>query len=213
ILEESLCPAHTLFIPCPYPARELHYASMPLSTSLCRRSARATAAKSSWCRPTRCNTTRWNNVTFGTVRLTSSTATGAGAGAAAFEACRSNSPFDVTNFIDGEMRKSASAGWMDINSPATQALVCRVPRSTHEEMEAAVSSAQEAFLSWRDVPVQHRARVMFKLQGLIRERTEELAAIITMEQGKTLADARGDVFRGLEVVEQACGVGVAMMGE
>eukprot|EP00904_Undaria_pinnatifida_P005128 jgi/Undpi1/1745/HiC_scaffold_11.g05134.m1 len=80
-------------------------------------------------------------------------------------------------------------------------------------MEAAVSSAQEAFLSWREVPVQHRARVMFKLQGIIRERTEELAAIITMEQGKTLADARGDVFRGLEVVEQACGVGVAMMGE
>ncbi|CAN0184063.1 unnamed protein product, partial [Scytosiphon promiscuus] len=111
------------------------------------------------------------------------------------------------------MKASSSTDWIDLRSPATQELVCRVPRSTNTEMEAAVSSAQAAFLSWRDVPVQHRSRVMFKLQQLIRDRTEELAASITLEQGKTLADARGDVFRGLEVVEQACGAGVAMMGE
>eukprot|EP00903_Cladosiphon_okamuranus_P015999 g14775.t1 len=111
------------------------------------------------------------------------------------------------------MIESATTDWIDVNNPATQEVVCRVPRSTDCEMDAAVSSAKEAFLTWRDVPVQHRSRVMFKLQGLIRERTEELAASITLEQGKTLADARGDVFRGLEVVEQACGVGVAMMGE
>ncbi|CAM9884244.1 unnamed protein product, partial [Ascophyllum nodosum] len=121
--------------------------------------------------------------------------------------------FDVSNFIDGNKKHSVASEWIDINNPATQALVCRVPRSTHAEMEAAVSSAQKAFQTWRDVPVQHRSRVMFKFQALVRERTEELAASITMEQGKTLADARGDVFRGLEVVEQACGVGASMMGE
>ncbi|CAM9735739.1 unnamed protein product [Pylaiella littoralis] len=130
-----------------------------------------------------------------------------------FDALRQRPPVDVCNFIDGEMRNSAATDWIDVKSPATQELVCRVPRSTDGEMKAAVSSAKEAFLSWRDVPVQHRSRVMFKLQGLIREKTEELAASITFEQGKTLTDARGDVFRGLEVVEQACGVGVAMMGE
>ncbi|CAB1121155.1 ALDH [Ectocarpus sp. CCAP 1310/34] len=133
--------------------------------------------------------------------------------AAAFNAMRDRPPFDVCNFIDGEARESATTSWIDINSPANQAPVCRVPRSTSAEMEAAVSSSKEAFSTWRHVPVQHRSRVMFKLQGLIRERTEELAASITLEQGKTLADARGDVFRGLEVVEQACGVGAAMMGE
>eukprot|EP00752_Nemacystus_decipiens_P005044 g4581.t1 len=132
---------------------------------------------------------------------------------AAFGASRDRGPFDVCNFIDGETRESGTTSWIHVNSPATQALVCRVPRSTNGEMEAAVSSAKEAFSTWRDVPVQHRSRVMFNLQALIRERTEELAASITLEQGKTLADARGDVFRGLEVVEQACGVGAAMMGE
>ncbi|CAM9502332.1 unnamed protein product [Ectocarpus sp. 4 AP-2014] len=137
----------------------------------------------------------------------------ASSAAAAFNAMRDRPPFDVCNFIDGEARESAATRWIDINSPANQAPVCRVPRSTSAEMEAAVSSSKEAFSAWRNVPVQHRSRVMFKLQGLIRERTEELAASITLEQGKTLADAQGDVFRGLEVVEQACGVGAAMMGE
>lgn len=80
-------------------------------------------------------------------------------------------------------------------------------------MESATSAAAEAYKSWKNVPVQQRQRIMLKLQALIREHTEELAESITLEQGKTLADARGDVFRGLEVVEYACGIGNSMMGE
>jgi len=64
-------------------------------------------------------------------------------------------------------------------------------------MEAAAASAVEAFKTWREVPVQARARITAKFAGLIRDNTEAIAASITREQGKTLADARGDVFRGL----------------
>ncbi|KAI9905328.1 hypothetical protein PsorP6_013547 [Peronosclerospora sorghi] len=80
-------------------------------------------------------------------------------------------------------------------------------------MQHATESAARAFKTWKEVGVQHRQRVMLKLQHLIREHTEELAVSITNEQGKTLADARGDVFRGLEVVEHTCGAATLMMGE
>ncbi|CAN0124700.1 unnamed protein product, partial [Hapterophycus canaliculatus] len=104
-----------------------------------------------------------------------------------FPAALPSTKFDVCNFINGKRKESSSTDWIDVRSPATQELVCRVPRSTSIEMAEAVSSAQEAFFSWRDVPVQHRSRVMFKLQGLIRSRSVELVASITLEQGKTLA--------------------------
>lgn len=119
----------------------------------------------------------------------------------------------VKNFINGQFVESKTDKWIDLHNPATGEIVCRVPESTQEEMEEATAGCAEAFKSWRNVPVQTRARVMFKLQALIQEHTEEIALSITREQGKTLADARGDVFRGFEVVEQACGVPSTMMGE
>lgn len=96
---------------------------------------------------------------------------------------------------------------------ATQEVVSRVPETTPAEFQAAVDAAKAAFPAWRATAVPTRARVFLKLQQLIRENMEELAASVTREQGKTLADARGDVFRGLEVVEYAAGIGPDMMGE
>mmetsp|Transcript_28534 Transcript_28534/g.47919 ORF Transcript_28534/g.47919 Transcript_28534/m.47919 type:complete len:304 (-) Transcript_28534:2369-3280(-) len=119
----------------------------------------------------------------------------------------------VQNFINGKFENSATTEWIDLFNPATQELLCRVPQSTPEELQRAEAGAIEAFKKWKEVPVQQRQRVMFKLQALIREHTEELALSITREQGKTLADARGDVFRGLEVVESACNIGTLFMGE
>ena len=95
---------------------------------------------------------------------------------------------------------------------ATQAVVSRVPRTTPTEFKAAVDAATAAFPAWRATPLPARQRVMFRLQALIRDHTDTLAACITAEQGKTLADARGDVFRGLEVVEYAAGIAPALMG-
>jgi malonate-semialdehyde dehydrogenase (acetylating)/methylmalonate-semialdehyde dehydrogenase len=77
----------------------------------------------------------------------------------------------------------------------------------------AEAGAKAAFKTWKEVPVQQRQRIFFNLQKLIRDNTEDLAKSITQEQGKTLADARGDVFRGLEVVETACNFSSLMLGE
>jgi malonate-semialdehyde dehydrogenase (acetylating)/methylmalonate-semialdehyde dehydrogenase len=88
-----------------------------------------------------------------------------------------------------------------------------MPCATSLEMQAAVDSSRDAYRSWRDTSVANRARVMLKLQALIRGEMKTLAKSITEEQGKTLVDAEGDVTRGLEVVEHACSMPTLMMGE
>ena len=119
----------------------------------------------------------------------------------------------VPLFIDGKFVQSKSAVWYDVKCPATQDTLGLVPQATAAEMQAAVAAASKAFKTWRTVTPSERQRVMFRYQHIIRENMDELAAIITKEQGKTLADAQGDVFRGLEVVEYACGAASHMMGE
>jgi malonate-semialdehyde dehydrogenase (acetylating)/methylmalonate-semialdehyde dehydrogenase len=119
----------------------------------------------------------------------------------------------VKLLINGEFIESKSTQWRDIVNPATQQVLARVPFATADEMEAAVASASEAFKTWRKTPIGARARVFLKYQQLIRENMKELAAILTAEQGKTLPDAEGDVFRGLEVVEHAASVGNLQLGE
>lgn len=119
----------------------------------------------------------------------------------------------VKNFINGVFEESKTDKWIDLYNPATQELVCKVPQSTPEELARAEQGAIEAFRQWKEVPVQQKQRIFFNLQALIRENTEDLARSITIEQGKTLADARGDVFRGLEVVETTCSIGASIMGE
>eukprot|EP00897_Mesotaenium_endlicherianum_P002219 jgi/Mesen1/2024/ME000148S01128 len=99
--------------------------------------------------------------------------------------------------INGEFRDSHARDFVHVVNPATQEVVSKVPLTTPSEFEAAVAAAKAAFPSWRATPVSVRSRVMFKLQHLIRSHMDELALSVTREQGKTLADARGDVFRGL----------------
>ncbi|AJE22556.1 CoA-acylating methylmalonate-semialdehyde dehydrogenase [Azotobacter chroococcum] len=115
--------------------------------------------------------------------------------------------------IDGQFVESTTTQWRDVVNPATQQVLARVPFATAEEMHAAVASAREAFKSWRRTPIGTRARIFLKYQQLIREHLKELAAILSAEQGKTLADAEGDVFRGLEVVEHAASIGNLQLGE
>ena len=110
----------------------------------------------------------------------------------------------VKLLIDGRMVESRTTQWRNVVNPATQAVLARVPFATREEVEAAVSSAHKAFQTWRKTPIGARARIFLKYQQLIRDNMSELAAILTAEQGKTLPDAEGDVFRGLEVVEFVC---------
>ena len=85
--------------------------------------------------------------------------------------------------------------------------------ATADEVNAAVASAKRAFASWRHTPIGIRARIFLKYQHLIRENMTELAALLTAEQGKTMPDAEGDIFRGLEVVEHAAAIGNLQLGE
>ncbi|MBJ9951449.1 MULTISPECIES: CoA-acylating methylmalonate-semialdehyde dehydrogenase [Acinetobacter] len=115
--------------------------------------------------------------------------------------------------INGKFTESNTTEWQDILNPATQEVLGRVPMATLAEVDAAVAAAQEAFKTWRLTPIQARMRIMLKLQDLIRTNMKEIARVLTAEQGKTLADAEGDIQRGLEVVEHACSIGTLQMGE
>ncbi|MEJ5207961.1 CoA-acylating methylmalonate-semialdehyde dehydrogenase [Denitratimonas sp. CY0512] len=119
----------------------------------------------------------------------------------------------VPLLIDGAFVQSSTTQWRDVVNPATQQVLARVPFATAAEVDAAVASAKEAFKTWRKTPIGTRARIFLKYQQLIRENMTELAAILTSEQGKTLPDAEGDVFRGLEVVEHAAAIGNLQLGE
>jgi malonate-semialdehyde dehydrogenase (acetylating)/methylmalonate-semialdehyde dehydrogenase len=119
----------------------------------------------------------------------------------------------VKLLIDGAFVESRSSEWRDVVNPATQAVLARVPFATADEVNAAVAAASQAFRTWRKTPIGVRARIFLKYQQLIRENMGELAALLSAEQGKTLPDAEGDVFRGLEVVEHAAAIGNLQLGE
>jgi len=124
-----------------------------------------------------------------------------------------SSPKDTENFIDNKFTSSKATQWIDLHDPATNNLVTRVPQSTDAELRAAVESAQKAFPAWRATSLLSRQQIMFKFVHLIRENWDRLAASITLEQGKTMADARGDVLRGLQVAETTCGITTQLTGE
>ncbi|CAI7808573.1 unnamed protein product, partial [Closterium sp. NIES-53] len=136
----------------------------------------------------------------------------AGAPSAAPAASEGDVP-RVKLLIGGKLVDSTSDQHVPVINPATQEVLAHLPLATRGEFSAAVRAAADAFPAWRATPLPVRARVMLKLQELIRREMDRLALSVTTEQGKTLADARGDVFRGLEVVEQACAMGTMQMGE
>ena len=119
----------------------------------------------------------------------------------------------VKQLINGQFVDSNTSEWIDITDPATQEVIAKVPRTTDDEINQAVAAAKTAFQTWRKTPITTRARIFLKYQALIREHMDELAEILTAEQGKTIADARGDVFRGLEVVEHAAGIANLQIGD
>ncbi|KAF5302204.1 hypothetical protein FQA39_LY10243 [Lamprigera yunnana] len=116
-------------------------------------------------------------------------------------------------FIDGKFLESETTEWIDLHNPATNELVTKVPKSTCREMELAVESSKKAYESWRNTSALTRQQLMLKFQAAIRRDMKKVAANITLEQGKTLADAEGDVLRGLQVVEHSCAAGTLLMGE
>ena len=119
----------------------------------------------------------------------------------------------VKLLINGKFVESKAKAWRDVVNPATQEVLARVPMCDAAEVGEAVKAAAAAFKTWKNVPIGARMRIMLKLQELIRRDMKKLAATLTAEQGKTLPDAEGDIFRGLEVVEHACSIGTLSLGE
>ncbi|MDN7134995.1 CoA-acylating methylmalonate-semialdehyde dehydrogenase [Pseudidiomarina terrestris] len=119
----------------------------------------------------------------------------------------------VPLYINGEFVESKTSQWIDVTNPATQEVIAKTPCATQEEMAAAVASAKEAFLTWKETPVSERARVMMRYQALLKEHHDEIAEILASETGKTFDDAKGDVWRGIEVVEHAANIPSLLMGE
>jgi malonate-semialdehyde dehydrogenase (acetylating)/methylmalonate-semialdehyde dehydrogenase len=119
----------------------------------------------------------------------------------------------VKLLIAGEFVESSATEWRDIINPATQEVLARVPFATKDEVDAAIRAAHTAFATWKNTPIGARMRIMLKYQALIREHMPRIAKTLTAEQGKTVPDAEGDIFRGLEVVEHACSIGTLQQGE
>ncbi|GAA5861286.1 hypothetical protein JCM8547_008547 [Rhodosporidiobolus lusitaniae] len=117
-------------------------------------------------------------------------------------------------YINGEFTVGSTSKWIDVHDPSSQELLTRVPETSEEDLERAVKGAQEAWEGgWRDEGVLRRQGIMMRFQALIRKYHNDIAASITREQGKTFEDAKGDVLRGLQVVETACGLPSLLLGD
>ena len=119
----------------------------------------------------------------------------------------------LPQYIDGAFVQSTTTEWLPVRNPATQEILCEMPVATDEEMAQAVASAKVAFASWKEVAVPERSRLMLRYQALLKERHDEIATVLAQETGKTFEDAKGDVWRGIEVVEQAANIAPLLMGE
>jgi malonate-semialdehyde dehydrogenase (acetylating) / methylmalonate-semialdehyde dehydrogenase len=121
-------------------------------------------------------------------------------------------PVDVLNYVNGGWRKSSTTTFFDVTNPATNDLVARTPVSTKADVDAAVQAAADAFPAWRRTPPGERIQYLFKLKVLLDEHIDELARIITLENGKTFGEAKAEIRRGIENVEVACGIPMMMQG-
>jgi malonate-semialdehyde dehydrogenase (acetylating)/methylmalonate-semialdehyde dehydrogenase len=120
---------------------------------------------------------------------------------------------DIPHFINGKAVNGASGRFGDVYDPNTGQVQARVPLASAAEIDDAVQKAVKAQIGWAAMNPQRRARVMFAYKALIEQNMEELAYLLSSEHGKVIADSRGDVQRGLEVVEFACGIPHLLKGD
>ena len=122
------------------------------------------------------------------------------------------SEMQLANFVDGGWSRSDSSQSLEVTDPATAEVIARVPLSTVDEVDAAVQAAARSFPAWSATPVTARVQHLFQLKGLLEEHLDELARTVTRECGKTLSESAGELRRGIENVEVACGAPSLMQG-
>ena len=120
---------------------------------------------------------------------------------------------EARNFIGGVWEERDGREAEPVYDPATGEVIAETPLSTAADLDRAVQKAEAAFEGWAATPVTERARLLFRFKMLLEEHFEELRDLVTLENGKDKADAEGEVRRGIEVVEFACGMPTLMMGE
>jgi len=120
---------------------------------------------------------------------------------------------DLMHFIGGAHVPGKSGRFLDVTNPNTGEVTARTPLASAAELRAAVDVAAKAFPGWAATNPQRRARVMFEFKRLLEANMDELAELLSAEHGKVIADSKGDVQRGLEVIEFACGIPHLMKGE
>src|SRR5215216_2105245 len=120
---------------------------------------------------------------------------------------------EVRNFVGGRWEERDSRETEPVYDPATGQVIAETPLSSREDVDRAVKSAEAAFPEWSATPVVQRTQVLFRYKMLLDEHFEELRDLVTLENGKDAKDAGGEVRRGIEVVEFACGMPTLMMGE
>jgi malonate-semialdehyde dehydrogenase (acetylating)/methylmalonate-semialdehyde dehydrogenase len=118
----------------------------------------------------------------------------------------------LPNYINGQWTESSTTDWQDVINPATGEILAQVPLSSPAEIARAVNAAAAAFPEWRRTPPEDRIQPLFKVKQLLEEHIADLARIITQENGKTLAEAKGELRRAIENVEVACGIPMMMQG-
>ena len=119
---------------------------------------------------------------------------------------------ELTHHAGASWYRSASSQYQDVINPATSEIMARVPLGSREDVDKAVRAAASAFPEWRRTPPEDRIQYLFKLKQLLEDHLEDLARTITMENGKTLAESRGELRRAIENVEVACGIPTLMQG-
>ncbi len=120
---------------------------------------------------------------------------------------------DIRHFVNGSTFEGASGRFGDVFNPNTGEIQARVQLATPAELDTAVAAAQAAFPAWSATNPQRRARVMFEFKRLVEANMQDLAELLSSEHGKVIADSKGDIQRGLEVIEFACGIPHALKGE
>ncbi|MBB6147272.1 malonate-semialdehyde dehydrogenase (acetylating)/methylmalonate-semialdehyde dehydrogenase [Silvibacterium bohemicum] len=122
------------------------------------------------------------------------------------------SPVTVSNYVNGKWVESSTSDWLDVVNPATHELIARAPSSGAAEVNAAVEAAAAAFPAWRRTPAEDRIQPLFKLKMLLEDHIDELARLISRENGKTFIEAKAELRRAIENVEVACGIPMMMQG-
>ncbi|SEM15759.1 CoA-acylating methylmalonate-semialdehyde dehydrogenase [Halomonas daqiaonensis] len=119
----------------------------------------------------------------------------------------------IQHYINGQMSAGESGQHQAVTNPATGQVTGQVALASQADVATAVAAAQAAFPAWADTPPIRRARVMFKFLQLLNEHQDDLARAITLEHGKVLSDAQGEVARGIDIVEFACGIPQLLKGD